>query len=101
MLKRQAETDWLPSEIKLIHGRLPERYRAPIQDDLLQRLGPNPQAEDRAKGVPNPERPHRMILITTQVLEQSLDIDVDFMITDLAPVDLIIQRLGPVRTSDL
>jgi CRISPR-associated endonuclease/helicase Cas3 len=39
-------------------------------------------------------RPGRALLIATQVAEQSLDIDFDFLITDLAPIDLILQRAG-------
>jgi len=37
---------------------------------------------------------HGLILIGTQTLEQSLDICADYMITDLCPVDVLLQRLG-------
>lgn len=39
-------------------------------------------------------QPGGRIVIGTQTLEQSLDIDADLLITDLCPMDVLLQRLG-------
>lgn len=49
-------------------------------------------AVERCLGKTRPDGP--MILIGTQTLEQSLDIDADLLITDLCPMDVLLQRLG-------
>ncbi|MEV7004893.1 CRISPR-associated helicase Cas3' [Streptosporangium sp. NPDC051022] len=84
------------TEIFLLHGRLLERDRNRVQQRLLDLLGPHPVPDLRATH-PNPKRPRRLLVIATQVIEQSLDLDFDLMVSDLAPFDLLIQRRGRVR----
>lgn len=71
-------------EVLLLHSRFVSVDRARYENRLRRLLGP-PGTGDR---------PARMVVIGTQVIEQSLDIDVDLLVTDLAPVDLILQRIG-------
>lgn len=69
-------------EVLLLHSA----YLAPEREKIEERL--------QAKIGKGATRPQKMIVIGTQVLEQSLDIDFDVLFTDIAPVDLIIQRIG-------
>lgn len=69
-------------DVKLFHSRFLACDRAVRERALAELLGPSG------------DRPERLIVVGTQVLEQSLDIDVDLMVCDAAPVDLVVQRLG-------
>jgi CRISPR-associated endonuclease/helicase Cas3 len=66
----------------LFHARYPFGWRDEIERGVLARFGKNGT------------RPERAIVVATQVIEQSLDLDFDVMVSDLAPVDLIVQRAG-------
>ncbi|SDQ52639.1 CRISPR-associated helicase/endonuclease Cas3 [Quadrisphaera sp. DSM 44207] len=79
----------LDCEVLLLHSRFIAVDRATRERELLQRLGP-PQTVAAA----GRRRPERVVVVGTQVIEQSLDVDLDLMVTDLAPVDLVLQRLG-------
>lgn len=74
----------------LYHARFPLAWREGIEKRVLSKFGTNPQD----KKLPNPDRPTCAIVVATQVLEQSLDLDFDVMISDHAPVDLLLQRAG-------
>jgi len=74
----------------LFHARFPMAWREEIEDKVLRKFGPGPE-----KGKLNANRPpHRAIVVATQVIEQSLDLDFDVMVSDHAPIDLLLQRAG-------
>jgi CRISPR-associated endonuclease/helicase Cas3 len=74
----------------LFHARFPLAWREGIEQKVLDKFGPNKEDKKQA----NPHRPYKAIVIATQVIEQSLDLDFDVMISDHAPVDLLLQRAG-------
>ena len=67
----------------LYHARMPEKTKDEKIKKILKWCGKN-----------RSERPERAIIVGTQVLEQSIDIDADYMITAICPVDLLLQRIG-------
>ncbi|MFH2102440.1 MAG: CRISPR-associated helicase Cas3' [Chloroflexota bacterium] len=74
----------------LFHARFPFSWRKNIEDRVLEIFGKDKNHPDQ----PNPNRPQKAIVVATQVIEQSLDLDFDYMLTDLAPIDLLLQRAG-------
>ncbi|WP_102126295.1 CRISPR-associated helicase/endonuclease Cas3 [Deinococcus planocerae] len=81
--------------VHLFHARYPVAERADREERVLRYLGPQPATYRRGdEEITGEVRPARFILIATQVAEQSLDFDADVMVSDLAPVDLLLQRAG-------
>lgn len=79
-IKKSKKSD---CKIILYHSRMTINARDETSREILTMCG-----KDRTK------RPERVIIVGTQVLEQSLDIDVDYMITTICPIDLLFQRIG-------
>ena len=68
--------------VDLFHARYCYVHRQRKEKRVIMRFGP--------KG----KRKTGRILVATQVVEQSLDVDFDWLITQLCPVDLLFQRMG-------
>ena len=73
----------------LFHARYPAAERQRIEEEVTQLFGLDPAC-----------RPGQAVLIATQVVEQSLDLDFDVMVTDIAPIDLLLQRAGRLHRHD-
>jgi CRISPR-associated endonuclease/helicase Cas3 len=71
-------------KLMLFHARFTVGDRMNIEQNVLELFGKDSTAEKR----------QGHILVATQVIEQSLDLDFDLVISDLAPIDLLIQRAG-------
>lgn len=76
------------AELSLLHAQFPLDERLAREEALTGKYGRNGK------------RPERGIVIGTQVLEQSLDLDFDVMASDLAPIDLLLQRAGRMHRHD-
>lgn len=74
----------LPVDAKLLfHSRFTASDRQRITEKVLDLFG-----KDASR------RPEKFVLVATQVVEQSLDVDFDHMISEIAPIDLLLQRSG-------
>ena len=76
------------TDLMLLHARFPLQDRQALEERLTEKYGPDG------------DRPTRGIVVGTQVLEQSLDLDFDVMVSDLAPIDLLLQRAGRLQRHD-
>lgn len=76
--------------VDVFHSSFIAADRLAKEKNLLNIIGKN-----------NKNRPKLKIVIGTQVLEQSLDIDFDVMVTDLAPMDLLLQRIGRLHRHEV
>ncbi|MFF3128935.1 CRISPR-associated helicase Cas3' [Streptomyces sp. NPDC057908] len=69
-------------DLALLHARLPGHQRESLTRLVRERLGPTGR------------RPERLVVVTTSLLDMSLNIDVDVMVSDLASLERLLQRLG-------
>lgn len=76
-----------PERITLFHARFNLADRLGIETEVLQNFGPKSTPAQRGG----------RLVIATQVIEQSLDVDFDLLISDLAPIDRLIQRAGRLQ----
>lgn len=77
-------------EIMLVHSQFTLEDRAAWEKKLLHRMGKNS----------TPAQRDGLIVVASQVVEQSLDLDADVMITELCPMDLLLQRIGRLHRHD-
>lgn len=70
-------------DVGLFHARYPFEERFRREQEAIRKY---------SRGAA--DRPARSVLVATQVIEQSLDVDFDLMVSEMAPVDLLLQRAG-------
>lgn len=73
-------------KVVLFHSQFIQADRAELETELVKKVGKGKDS--------TPKTRNRLIVVGTQVMEQSLDIDFDFLVTELCPMDLLLQRVG-------
>ena len=76
------------TRLLLFHARFRAKRRRGLEKLIVRLFGKGKKAGR------NRNRPKKAILVATQVVEQSLDIDFDVMLSEIAPIDLLLQRCG-------
>ncbi|MHA1267508.1 MAG: CRISPR-associated helicase Cas3' [Candidatus Helarchaeota archaeon] len=82
-LQLKGALENLGVQLDLLHARYPYSWRDEIEQTILKKYGKNREISEKAH-----------VLVSTQIIEQSLDLDFDIMISDFAPIDLLFQRMG-------
>lgn len=85
MAQNQARMDHPDAKVILLHGRLNGRDRMAREQEVREAAGSTSQNRQR------------IVLVATQVVEVSLDIDLDTIYTDPAPLEALVQRFGRVN----
>ena len=75
---------------RLLHAQFRLMERDKIERSVVTDFGPPARST----------RPDGAVLVSTQIIEQSLDVDFDLLISDLAPIDLLLQRRGRLHRHD-
>lgn len=83
-LGKQLTLEFPDHKVIVFHSQFDSADRICIEQKLLKYLGKSS----------TPEHRNNLIIVGTQVIEQSLDIDFDLLLTDLCPMDLLLQRIG-------
>lgn len=92
---QSLQGSFTPDELGLFHARFRAGDRERIEQECLAKFGP-PDRDTKVTAC----RPPRYVLVATQVVEQSLDLDFDVMVSELAPIDLLLQRSGRLQRHD-
>jgi CRISPR-associated endonuclease/helicase Cas3 len=96
---KELETIKFPAKERLLfHARFAASDREKITKKVLDLFGKGHwDGEGDKRRFVSPNRPTKYVLVATQVVEQSLDVDFDHMISELAPIDLLLQRSGRIK----
>lgn len=79
-------------EVTLFHARTSEGYKEQRGKFILDKYG----KEGKKKG----NRPKKSIVVATSIISESMDVDFDYLICDIKPIDILIQTIGRIRRHD-
>jgi CRISPR-associated endonuclease/helicase Cas3 len=88
-------------ELDILHSRYLYHDRKQREERTLIRFGKPGGKVLCSDGIERTvNRPRRALLVATQIIEQSLDLDFDLMVSEVAPIDFLLQRSGRMHRHD-